>query len=196
MSQRFVPLTDIISPTDEYNTAVDDLYEQIEENDIPSWVLLPNRPAGEHATGHAWLGVVMAECSTATEDEQNVTEFDCRIAWDVEERHRRKSIVGEIPTPLIDTLHDAAKIIEDEIQSELEAQQEDEEEEEEEYSQNVDENGVVDYTYNSDDEEEEEEEDIFAEEIIQYTVRLTYNSETMKLTDIELGFTLEERLQN
>lgn len=101
MEGEFIPLTEVVDVTEEYYEELDNLKSNIEDKDIPSWLLIPKRSSGEHATDAAWLGVVMASCSGGD------GVIDTRIAIDVEDRAVPKSNVGSVPDGLLDNINRA-----------------------------------------------------------------------------------------
>ena len=102
-----MPIDEVVTPPAEFEDAVAQLYEDIERRDIPKWLLIPGRAAGEHATGGAWTGVVMAECYDARDNGRETATIDARIAWDTEDRGRGKSTVTDVPPALRETVTEA-----------------------------------------------------------------------------------------
>lgn len=105
MDDQHVQLTDVVEVDEEYKQEVQDLKQNIEERDIPSWILIPKRNSGEHATGAGWLGVVMARCSEGS------GTINARVAIDVEDRDRVQSNVGSVPDILLDNIKKATEAV-------------------------------------------------------------------------------------
>lgn len=94
MEGDFVPLSEVVELGENYHGFMDELKEDINDLEVPDWILIPKRSSGEHATGNAWLGIVMA----LTTDDDGRGVIDTRIAIETEERHRVLSNVSEVPS--------------------------------------------------------------------------------------------------
>lgn len=103
MDSKFVPLSDVCEIGDEFKSEINKLEERIQDEDIPSWLLIPNRNSGEHATDNAWMAAVWGLCSSGEDT------LETRIAWDTEDRARQKSDTGEVPSSLRDTIIKASE---------------------------------------------------------------------------------------
>lgn len=99
MESELVRLDEIVKPDQEYQDEMQKLEDRIDERDIPSWILVRDRSSGEHPTGGAWLGVVMARCSEGSGN------IDARVAIDVEDRDRVQSNVGSVPDALLEKIN-------------------------------------------------------------------------------------------
>lgn len=95
---KFIPIEDIVDVPESFYAEIDKLRENIKNQDIPTWLLIPHRRSGEHATDKAWLGVVMGLCASDSD------VLKTRIAWDTEDRDRIKSTTGEVPDVLQDVV--------------------------------------------------------------------------------------------
>lgn len=110
MGTEFVPISDLVQNIpDSFQKEIDDLEERISENDIPTWILVPDRNAGEHASGFGWVGVISAMCSSG----ENI--LDARIAWDINDRPRRKSSPGEVPDDILSVIDDAMETVDRDV---------------------------------------------------------------------------------
>lgn len=105
MDDQHVQLTDVVEVGEEYKQEVKELEKDIKDRNIPSWILIPKRSSGEHATGAGWLGVVMARCSEGS------GTINARVAIDVEDRDRVQSDVGSVPDVLLDNIESATEAV-------------------------------------------------------------------------------------
>lgn len=109
MSTEFVSVSDLTEPPKSFDDAVAELLEEIKADEIPSWLLIPKRKSGEHATGGAWRGVVMAECYKAQDNGEEEATINARIAWDTEDRGRGKSSPEDVPDVFLDVILETAE---------------------------------------------------------------------------------------
>lgn len=94
METDFVPLSSVVDLNDQFKSEIDSLETRIENENIPSWLLIPDRNSGEHATDGAWMAAVWGLCSSGE------NTLDARIAWDTRDRARQKSDTGQVPNNL------------------------------------------------------------------------------------------------
>lgn len=109
MDDEFVPISEVTSPPESFQTAISELKSRIDDNDIPNWLLVPGRAAGEYATGNEWFGIVMSKCSTGAVNEQSTATINARIAWDTEDRHRSKSTPSDVPEVILDVVESTSE---------------------------------------------------------------------------------------
>jgi hypothetical protein len=111
VSREFIPLTDVHEVNEEYYNYLDQVKDKIKKRNIPDWMLVPGRSSGEHATGNAWLGVVMSICAGSNPE----CSIDTRIAINTEERHNVKSNVGELPREILHPIRNGIEKIDEEV---------------------------------------------------------------------------------
>lgn len=111
MKQDEISLKEIVEVDSEYRNKLEDLKNDINNREVPSWILIPKRSSGEHATGNAWLGIVISACSEGGE----YSTIDTRIAINTEDRTKNYSTVGEVPPSIKDPLLEATNKIDNEI---------------------------------------------------------------------------------
>lgn len=110
METEFVPVSDLVQDIPEsFEKEINDLEQKIRQNEIPTWVLIPDRNAGEHASGFGWVGVISGMCSSG----ENI--LDARIAWDINDRPRRKSSPGDVPDDILNVIDSAMKNIDRDV---------------------------------------------------------------------------------
>lgn len=91
MKSKFVSLYDMIDVPESFQREISSLKSSLNEQNVPTWLLIPERKGGEHATNMAWRGIMIAKSSS----DDNVLKT--RIALETEGRHRSKSDVAEVP---------------------------------------------------------------------------------------------------
>lgn len=110
METKFIPIEDVIDDVpSSFEHRLDELEQNIRDEQIPSWILIPDRNAGEHATGSAWMAAIWGMCSSG----DNV--LTARVAWDTADRARRKSNAGEVPSEIREVIVEATNNMEDDI---------------------------------------------------------------------------------
>lgn len=110
MGDKFIPIRDVIDKVpSSFEQRLDELEQNIQDEEIPSWILIPDRNAGEHATGSAWMAAVWGMCSSGDD------VLTARVAWDTADRARRKSNAGEVPSEIRQVIVEAKDKIEDDI---------------------------------------------------------------------------------
>lgn len=110
METVFVPVSDLVEDVPEsFEKEINDLEQKIRENEIPTWVLVPDRNAGEHASGYGWVGVISGMCSSGED------VLDARIAWDIKDRPRRKSSPGDVPENILNVIDSAMKNVDRDV---------------------------------------------------------------------------------
>lgn len=110
MDTEFVPIEDVVDEIpSSFDTRLSQLEQNIKKENIPSWILIPDRNAGEHATGSAWMAAVWGMCSSGEEF------MKVRIAWDTEDRARRKSNAGDVPEEVKEVIIEGVENIENDV---------------------------------------------------------------------------------
>jgi hypothetical protein len=110
METKFIRIGEVIDEVpSSFEQSLDKLKQDIQNEQIPSWILIPDRNAGEHATGGAWMAAVWGMCSSGDD------VLTARVAWDTSDRARRKSNAGEVPSEIRKVIVEATENIEDDV---------------------------------------------------------------------------------